>query len=730
MDTFDQYVYYEDINDTVILDMDYDRAPEEQMAYDKLKLLLGTVEQLISLRALRPVTRPKDLRRTFEVLPTAAMAIEDNYEVINGWGSVQKNPAEPGSAAFVSKLEEYALKHLDSVDIDHPESLDNVISAERKEMLVHVESEALTMSLIKFYQVGFRNRHGARVNVSHLYKSNPVAPNQNFYHLRETIELPTKIPLKSIFEGTTTTETSSARRRRQAQDEMSLDDDYCETAALTMLHAVYNGYGKFAPPRRSPGSFYAPEVKVDSRPVSVKLAEVEGCEIDQEKMRYDPIKIRMFHYDPQTARRKLHWHNEDLQSEIAQRQCAVWNEVLGGLGAWDADACVTVVSEQTETVCECHVFGTFAVIAEMAEEPSVPDEADWLKVAKSVGYFFSIPSLILFIIVLVAFPALHDQFHMLRLNTGICYFFTIIFLIVSADREKCEGRHDNMLVSSFLHYFALATSGFICSESFASIRAISVGVIGGKTWPYVVLSYGFPLLNMGLTFFFFGDDYGTDPRCFLGWENATKTIFFAQMLFESFVSVVAGVIVVINMTAPNTRREIFVDQLAAQGQGLCLVALMHALTWAFAYPAYAHFPDQDVTDFWPIFALLASWMGFVILVFMGFVSMKFRAAIIGFIKGRKEAYMARTEPEDEVKSEATDLRDVSTAAAIVPVPTGDDEEEAEETSDDEESSSEEESSEDDEDDEDEEENEDDKEDDEEESDDDEESDSSDSSDSD
>ena len=61
-------------------------------------------------------------------------------------------------------------------------------------------------------------------------------------------------------------------------------------------------------------------------------------------------------------------------------------------------------------------------------------------------------------------------------------------------------------------------------------RAITGGIIGGKTWSYLPLAYGLPLINVGVTVFLYGDDYGTDPRAFLGWENETKAMFFYTML--------------------------------------------------------------------------------------------------------------------------------------------------------------------------------------------------------
>lgn len=127
------------------------------------------------------------------------------------------------------------------------------------------------------------------------------------------------------------------------------------------------------------------------------------------------------------------------------------------------------------------------------------------------------------------------MFHLLRLNIGICYFFGLIFLMVSQSRDTCADRHTNIAISALLEYFFIAAASFICAESFATFQAITAGVIGGKTWAFILTSYGFPVIAVGLNLFFYGDDYGTDPRCFMGWENQTKNCFFYFMLVLSGV---------------------------------------------------------------------------------------------------------------------------------------------------------------------------------------------------
>jgi hypothetical protein len=116
------------------------------------------------------------------------------------------------------------------------------------------------------------------------------------------------------------------------------------------------------------------------------------------------------------------------------------------------------------------------------------------------------------------------------MNTCMTYFLALIFQLAAQDREGCEDRHRNIWLSALQQGFFGAANCLICAEAIATLRAVVSGIIGGKTWSFIFISYGLPIVNVGLTIFLFGDDYGKDPRCFIGWENQTKHVFFIQHL--------------------------------------------------------------------------------------------------------------------------------------------------------------------------------------------------------
>ena len=149
------------------------------------------------------------------------------------------------------------------------------------------------------------------------------------------------------------------------------------------------------------------------------------------------------------------------------------------------------------------------------------------------------------------------------------------------------------LQRSFFKLFMLRES-----NNFLSILG---GIIGGKTLGYLPLIYGLPLIDIGVSMFLYGADYGRDPRAFIGWANETKLSFFYAMLSAAGVSVILCFVIIFNISTPQTRKDSVVEQLSSQGTGLTIMVMTFSMTWGFAFPAYIRFPDKETPDFFPIF---------------------------------------------------------------------------------------------------------------------------------
>ena len=72
--------------------------------------------------------------------------------------------------------------------------------------------------------------------------------------------------------------------------------------------------------------------------------------------------------------------------------------------------------------------------------------------------------------ILTYYRELWDQFLLLRMNTGIGYFFGTAVIFATELEYIREDRHTNIFISGLLQYFYLVAGSFFCMESVAVFR--------------------------------------------------------------------------------------------------------------------------------------------------------------------------------------------------------------------------------------------------------------------
>jgi hypothetical protein len=425
------------------------------------------------------------------------------------WKIVQEDDDLPGSSDMVEKMETYAMEYMASANLSFYGDT-KYFKAKFREYVVMLPSNSLFMSVQKMPMTRFQSR-GALFDVG-AYQNPPGAWDialQTWNNPEDSIAIPTK---------------------------MYANSPQCINNSVTFMYAIYPCYGYFAPLRRNPFSIKAESFVLDSKVITVKFrinndttdptVQEPSCQsVDISDLRYNPVTIKFNHNSRETSRRKILFHEENVQSSIDNRMCVMWNPDIGMFGGWDTNGCTTVLTNQESTTCECASFGTFAVAANKIVEPVGKTDISWLQVFKYLGYSLSILSLIVFVIVIMVSPPLWEMFHLIRLNTGLCYLFALSFHFASELDIVRVNRHNNAAVASVLVFFYLAGSYFQFLEAFAGFRAITGGIIGGKTAAYIPMGWGVGFFGLGLTWYMYGSDVGTDPNVFIGWGNETKLPF-------------------------------------------------------------------------------------------------------------------------------------------------------------------------------------------------------------
>jgi len=109
-----------------------------------------------------------------------------------------------------------------------------------------------------------------------------------------------------------------------------------------------------------------------------------------------------------------------------------------------------------------------------------------------------------------------------------------------------------------------ACSTWITCEAHATFRAFTLGIISGRNSVYIPLGYGTPLALIGILILLFSDDLGTDPRCFIASDNASKALFFYYITTVALIGWVFSLIIIFNMAKPQTKRKNVIEDLTTQ----------------------------------------------------------------------------------------------------------------------------------------------------------------------
>lgn len=138
----------------------------------------------------------------------------------------------------------------------------------------------------------------------------------------------------------------------------------------------------------------------------------------------------------------------------------------------------------------------------------------------------------------------------------------------------------------------------------------------------------------GVLFLFFADELGTDPRCFIAWDDMTKTIYFYYMFGLAAIAVVFALIILFNIARPQTKRKNVVADLVSQARGSALTCILFFLFWFFGFITYIRNPESDTPDMYCLFVIVLGWFGIIIFVTYGVLSKRFRHGL----KGPKAKY--------------------------------------------------------------------------------------------
>ena len=314
----------------------------------------------------------------------------------------------------------------------------------------------------------------------------------------------------------------------------------CAEQDISVVGAVYENFPE--PGRKDPVNIHSNRIKLDSRVMSIKAFAnsfnrnnqefTELCQPDPKLLYRKKLMVTLETKDKVKSKfqRQLMFHENEEKSEIVRRHCAMWNPDIGLFGAWDTVDIETVSMDENSAVCLTDKLGTYAVVAELEELPQAYDEPGWLYYTRLAGYCLSCLLLLIFVIIILTSAYLWEQFHILRLNLSVSLIAGNIAVLLGELNMIQEDRHACTVIGCLITYFYTASAFILACESHACFKAITSGIIDGKSGAYLPLAWGIPMISLGVNIFLSLMLMGDEPKCWVGWDNLVKWQFFIPLL--------------------------------------------------------------------------------------------------------------------------------------------------------------------------------------------------------
>ena len=183
----------------------------------------------------------------------------------------------------------------------------------------------------------------------------------------------------------------------------------CADRDIAFVGSIYDDFPDSG--RKNPVNIRSEAIQLDSRILSIKASANswnkekeefldDECIPDPKLLYRKRLKLKLKTKSKEKSRRQLLFHENEIETSILRRHCAIWNLDIGLHGAWDIEDIETIEIDENGATCLTDKLGTYAIIAEKIEKPFDYDEGQFFKL-KLAGYGFSNFILIIFIFIIL-----------------------------------------------------------------------------------------------------------------------------------------------------------------------------------------------------------------------------------------------------------------------------------------------------------------------------------------
>ncbi|RMX42735.1 hypothetical protein pdam_00014150 [Pocillopora damicornis] len=307
----------------------------------------------------------------------------------------------------------------------------------------------------------------------------------------------------------------------------------------------------------------------------------------------------------------------NLDVDKGEKKCMFWSGLSESSEEFSGRGCYVVTSKSNseETVCSCSHFSHFAVLVTYDSIPGLTAEDETiLQIITKVGLGFSITGILLTVIVYSFITDVRKPLSQIRLSLSVSLGAgQIIFL---AGIKVTENTASCVTAAALSQYFLMAAFCWMMVEGvYLYLFVVKVYNIGEKMHTYHVISWGFPIVMVGLSLSVAaGKDgiqsYTSDKCCWLSSTNNLIWIFVAFVALIEVFNILILILVVKEMT--TLAQPMVEDKRFRQirlGIKTCAVMVpLLGVTWLFGLLLPLH------KAFAYIFTILNSTQGFLIFV--------------------------------------------------------------------------------------------------------------------
>nr|XP_058948948.1 adhesion G protein-coupled receptor L4-like [Pocillopora verrucosa] len=225
-----------------------------------------------------------------------------------------------------------------------------------------------------------------------------------------------------------------------------------------------------------------------------------------------------------------------------EKKCIFWSGLSEGSEGFSGRGCYVVTSKSNseETVCSCNHLTHFAVLVDYDDSLGLTLENEAiLQIITYVALSFSITGILLTIIVESFITDFGQPLSQIRLSLSVSLGAgQIIFL---AGIKATENRAFCVTAAALSQYFLMAAFCWMMVEGvYLYLFVVKVYIIGDKMHTYHVISWGFPIVMVGISLSVAaGKDgiqsYTSEKYC---WLSSTNNLIWIFVAFVALVEVV------------------------------------------------------------------------------------------------------------------------------------------------------------------------------------------------